>query len=163
MAGSLMRHTSMRGRLALLLILLLVVPMVLVGLAIHESRNAPAASAGEAAGSAEGIDFPILQEIRGFERTLDATLTDLAFRTLRHASGRPARPGQSLDDLKPPLRPTHVVELGRTGNPPATLPPYAHALARDVRAQGRSLSGYALATNDNDPAPEGPGRASRQP
>src|SRR5262245_20647704 len=126
MTGWLKHHTSMRGRLAILLVVLLVLPMVAAGWMGY--RDVSVGELGED-GSGWGEDrevaanFQLDEAARGFRRVLELSLADLGMRATSQAAGDAAAPAAAFEDEPEALRPTCVVLLGSHGEASPPLSP----------------------------------------
>src|SRR5262245_30149152 len=147
MTGWLKHHTTMRGRLAIVLVLLLVLPMVAAGWMGY--RDVSLGELGED-GSGWGDDremaakFQLDESARGFRRSLDLSLADLGLRAVGRAAGDAAGLTAAFDDLPEALRPACLVLLDARGEPsPALTAAWRTALAPLLPAKD-ARTGYAL-------------------
>src|SRR5262245_3658540 len=150
MTGWLKHHTTMRGRLAIVLVVLLVLPMVAAGWMGY--RDVSAGELGEdGTGWGEereiAASFQLDEAARGFRRCLDLTLADLGLRAAGQAAGNGAALAAAFEDMPAALRPTCLVLLAASGETsPALSYSWRSALApllpaRELRTGYLSLPG----------------------
>ncbi len=154
------RHTSMRCRLAVLLVLLLAVPVIATGwfgyLSIAGSQAGPAPGAVNAeleTAAAIRLD----EAVRGFRACLEQGHADLALRTARCPSNDPGRLAGAFADLPDDLRPAVIAVFSGDGRSvPSLTRSWSDVLLPLARAGGARSGLLALpsgGTNGGAPRP----------
>ncbi len=141
----------MRGRLALLLIALLVVPMALVGLlTLESSPEAGLATSGRGMyGLTTGEQIQIREESLCFQLALDHALSALKLMAVREAAGQSREsPVRGLpSSAMPPSARTMTVDAAGRGAP--AMSPEERTLATYLAQAGREFAGYAVLPGDD--------------
>jgi methyl-accepting chemotaxis protein len=147
MAGLLSRHTSMRGRLALMLIACMVGPITIVGLLGYgwlirvEQQTATDLRSGSLA---TGVQYRLNAAVTGFVRCLDGALRDLELRAVRAAALSGPDLLTAFDDLPESSRPTAVIEVAADGTCQPPLATERLEILRGVLLPARSRAGLAV-------------------
>jgi len=150
MAGRLAKHTSMRGRLALLLIALLVVPMALVGLLTLKSTSTDGSAATEVGrnGLEPGERILIREEALNLQLALDGSLAELRLELAREVGGYPREP--RVRGLGPSTEPpaARVIKVDASGQGTAAMSSEVRTLATFLAQSGREFAGYSVLPSD---------------
>jgi methyl-accepting chemotaxis protein len=146
MSDWLKRYTSMRGRLALLLIIGMVAPIAVIGL-LGYSRLARAEHEADPEAHLKvmpvGVTLKLNAAATGFSRFLDGALKDLELRTARVVSltGEDLQAG--FDDFAEAARPTAIIEVAPDGECRPALPERQLELLASALAARHPRAGYA--------------------
>jgi hypothetical protein len=139
------RQTSMRGRLSILLILLMVLPMVAVGWFGFQSL---AAGNAEDVGNVHPDDIRnraglrISETVEGFEQGLQVALLDLSSRLVRLRGTDAASIRMAFGDLPPEQQPAVVAEMDTRGVIKPALGAEATAILKPFAQQTAPSRGY---------------------
>ncbi len=151
------RHTSMRGRLSMILILLLVLPQFAVGYvftrAMETRHDEVRVAQGEGAKAALGLRLE--ETLAAFSNGLQSALTDTALRLSRTRVATGDALARAFKDLPEARRPSY---LGLWRASDGFDPPLASSQAERLEAwahKGRPFAGHAvLPALDGTPADE---------
>jgi hypothetical protein len=150
MAGRLAKHTSMRGRLALLLIAFLVVPMSLAGLLAHQSMDANGGSSEirGRAGLETGEAIQIREEVLAFGDAIELSMAELSL-VAAQAAADPARTPAPRDlAAHGGTTPARLLTVGGESPADPGLAPETRALAAALVADGRAFAGWDVLPGD---------------
>lgn len=139
------RQTSMRGRLAILLILLMVLPMAVVGWFSFQSI---------AGGQPEQTDdvrlddlhnraaFRVNEITQTLHHDLEVSMRDMSMGLVRMHGTDAASVSRAFGDLPPELRPVAVTEMDARGRTSPSLGEVADQVLRPLVEQARPVQGY---------------------
>jgi hypothetical protein len=163
------RQSSMRGRLSLLLMVVVVVPMMVVGLAAWKAR-ADEERDGRGQIRTDEVEAALMLRVHaaalGMERRLHASTSDFGSRAGRLTGVTATDVAAAFGDLAPAAQPTLVAELDAQGASRPPLPdPLRFALLELLSIPG-SVAGYAMlpaaAHGPEEGPPEGRGAGLHQ-
>lgn len=142
MLARLKRHTSMRGRLAILLVAALVLPLAGVGWYGYVSVRSQLEGAASTDHDVLLVESRLTVAATDFRARLRESLADLALRAVHLPVGVPLDPSRSFADLPEARRPVvaALVDAG-PGSAPGVPPAVREALADELDA-GRPLRGW---------------------
>jgi hypothetical protein len=147
MTGWIQRQSSMRGRLSLLLMAVVVLPMVIAGLSAWHVRAA-AELDGEGRVRAEeveaGLALRVSRAVIGLERQLESALRNLHERAARLDGVEPSDIDAAFGALPVAARPSILVDLRTDGTCRPMLADELRLALQRVAGSSSSASGYAL-------------------
>ncbi len=151
MGSGMHRHTSMRGRLAILLVALLVLPLTGVGWLGYLALDSELRSEADAQRAGLELDVALNSAVLDLRTQLRADLADLALRVAHLRDTSPTERERAFAGLAEDLRPAVLASVPDARGPVAGVPPGVLEVLATGLETDRPLRGWLSL-----PLPDGP-------